>query len=186
MIPFDSSSDEPLPDTALGERFAIPGMRNAFRIFATDVCRLPMSSASYSYGWPATRVPFCRKRSTGVTSPRIWTAVAERSGDTAFRVDAGFRARCGAALPAAVQERWACACIQPSSRRREVQVDEGCHGGVGREGGREAAGEGGLGITNTAGCAICSSSVANFIPWASARCARVRGIHPSLCGFLPN
>ena len=186
MIPFDSSSDEPLPDTALGERFAIPGMRNAFRIFATDVCRLPMSSASYSYGWPATRVPFCRKRSTGVTSPRIWTAVAERSGDTAFRVDAGFRARRGAALPAAVQERWVCACTQPSSRWREVQVAEGGRGGVGREGGREAAGEGGLGITNTAGCAICSSSVANFIPWASARCARVRGIHPSLCGFLPN
>jgi hypothetical protein len=37
---------------------------------------------------------------------KIWTAVAERSGDTAFCADAGFRKRRGAALPAAVQEPW--------------------------------------------------------------------------------
>ena len=37
-------------------------------------------------------------------STRIWSAVAERSGDTAFRTSASLRKRRGAALPAAVQK----------------------------------------------------------------------------------
>jgi hypothetical protein len=37
---------------------------------------------------------------------KIWTAVAERSGDTAFRADGCFQKRRGASLPAAVQNLW--------------------------------------------------------------------------------
>ena len=36
----------------------------------------------------------------------FWTAVAERSGDTAFCADSGCRKRRGAALPAALQKLW--------------------------------------------------------------------------------
>jgi hypothetical protein len=39
-------------------------------------------------------------------TPKIWTAVAERSGDTAFRMTKGFQKRRGASLPAAVQNLW--------------------------------------------------------------------------------
>jgi hypothetical protein len=38
--------------------------------------------------------------------PKIWTAVAERSGDTAFGRRPGVRKRRGASLPAAVQKLW--------------------------------------------------------------------------------
>jgi hypothetical protein len=37
---------------------------------------------------------------------RIWTAVAKRSDDTAFRTTRSFQKRRGASLPAAVQNRW--------------------------------------------------------------------------------
>jgi hypothetical protein len=37
---------------------------------------------------------------------KIWTAVAERSGDTAFRAAGCFQKRRGASLPAAVQNLW--------------------------------------------------------------------------------
>jgi len=37
---------------------------------------------------------------------KIWTAVAERSGDTAFRTAGCFQKRRGASLPAAVQNLW--------------------------------------------------------------------------------
>jgi hypothetical protein len=36
----------------------------------------------------------------------IWSAVAERSGDTAFRTSASLQKRRGATLPAAVQKLW--------------------------------------------------------------------------------
>jgi hypothetical protein len=39
-------------------------------------------------------------------TPKIWTAVAERSGDTAFRMTKGYQKRRGASLPAAVQNLW--------------------------------------------------------------------------------
>ncbi len=74
------------------------------RVNPLFVCRAEPQNNLEQDRSSAQRIRAANPQLSGRTT-EIWTAVAERSGDTAFRAWPWFQKRRGASLPAAVQDR---------------------------------------------------------------------------------